>query len=144
MSYEEPQYTVLYTDGEVEYRQYESYLVSETVVEADSYRAAGNEGFRRLFRYITGNNQGRSEISMTVPVAQAPAEKIAMTVPVQQAEADKGWTISFMLPAEYTLETAPQPADPVRPALYREIVLAWPIHRPAPASWQLGRTARLL
>ena len=32
MSYEQPDYTVLYTDGNVEYRQYEPYLVSETSV----------------------------------------------------------------------------------------------------------------
>ena len=111
MSYEAPRYTVLYTDGEVEYREYDAYLVSETVVKASSYRAAGNEGFRRLFRYISGANRGSAEIAMTVPVAQAPAEKIAMTVPVAQAETDQGWTVSFMLPSSYTLENAPQPTD---------------------------------
>jgi hypothetical protein len=112
MSYEQPDYTVLYEDGDVEYRQYEPYLVSETVIEnSDDYNDAGNEGFRRLFKYITGANQGQAKISMTAPVSQAPSEKISMTVPVQQGESADGWRVSFMLPTEYTLETAPVPTD---------------------------------
>jgi len=112
MSYEQPDYTVLYEDGNVEYRQYEPYLVSETIIENTSdYKDAGTEGFRRLFKFITGANQGQAKIAMTVPVAQAPSEKIAMTVPVQQGESADGWRVSFMLPSDYTLETAPVPTD---------------------------------
>jgi hypothetical protein len=112
MSYEQPDYTVLYKDGDIEYRQYEPYLVSETLIEnkGDS-KDAGSEGFRRLFRYITGGNQSQSKISMTAPVSQAPSEKISMTVPVQQAASAEGWRVSFMLPGEYTLDTAPVPSD---------------------------------
>jgi hypothetical protein len=112
MSYEQPEYTVLYENDDVEYRQYEPYLVSETVIEnSDDSKDAGNEGFRRLFKYITGANQGQAKISMTAPVSQAPSEKISMTVPVQQGESADGWRVSFMLPTEYTLETAPVPTD---------------------------------
>jgi len=112
MSYEEPKYTVVYTDGSVEYRQYEPYLVSETVVSnVDSSNAAGNEGFRRLFRYIAGGNAAQSKISMTTPVSQGVSEKISMTVPVQKSVSAEGWRVSFMLPSEYTLETAPVPVD---------------------------------
>ncbi len=104
---------IVFKDGNIEYRQYEPYLVSETLIkQADSYKAAGNEGFRRLFRYITGGNTGNNKIAMTVPVAQtASSEKIAMTAPVQQTESAEGWRVAFMLPSEYTLETAPQPTD---------------------------------
>jgi hypothetical protein len=114
MSLEQPEYTVVYSEGDVEYRQYESYLVSETIIEgAGSYEAAGNEGFRRLFRYISGGNQSQAKIDMTVPVQQTPrSEKIAMTVPVQQVSSAEGWRVTFMLPGQYTLETAPQPQDP--------------------------------
>jgi hypothetical protein len=110
---EQPSYRVVYEADGIEYRQYDSYLVSETVIDrVGSYQAAGNEGFRRLFRYITGGNTANSKIAMTVPVAQtAPSEKIAMTVPVQQTESAEGWRVAFMLPTEYTLETAPQPTD---------------------------------
>ena len=48
---------------------------------------------------------------MTVPVSQGASEKIAMTVPVQQSAADTGWRVSFMLPSQFTLETAPVPTD---------------------------------
>jgi hypothetical protein len=113
MSYEEPDYTVVYRDGDLEYRQYEPYLVSETVIDtARDADAASKEGFRRLFRYITGANKSQSKIAMTTPVSQSASEKISMTVPVQQAAAENGWRVSFALPADYTMETAPQPADP--------------------------------
>ncbi len=114
MSLEQPDYTVLYEEDGVEYRQYEAYLVSETVIDtAASYQAAGNEGFRRLFRYISGGNESRSKIAMTVPVEQTPSsEKIAMTAPVEQVSSDEGWRVTFMLPGQYTLATAPQPTDP--------------------------------
>lgn len=113
MSLEEPEYSVLYRDGDIEYRQYESYLVAETVVESTAgYGEAGNEGFRRLFRYISGANESQAKIDMTAPVARAPSnEKIAMTAPVQRIESTDGWRVSFMLPAQYTIETAPIPED---------------------------------
>ena len=112
MSYAEPNYKVMYSDAGIEYRQYDSYLVSETIIKnAANSDAAGDEGFRRLFRYITGANKAQSKISMTVPVSQGASQKISMTVPVQQSSAVDGWRVSFALPLEFTLETAPQPTD---------------------------------
>lgn len=114
MSYEEPGYAVLYQSGGVEYRRYEPYLIAETVVQSSAdFDGAGNEGFRRLFRYITGGNVSQSRIAMTAPVSQtAQSEKIAMTVPVQQSGSGGDWRIAFMLPKQYTLDTAPAPTDP--------------------------------
>ena len=83
------------------------------MTEIADYSAAGNEGFRRLFRYISGANRGAKKISMTAPVEQAPAwgEKIDMTGSLTQAKETKGWSLAFMLPSQYTIETAPQPTD---------------------------------
>ena len=114
MSYEEPRYAVRLRSGNIEYRQYEPYLIAETLVQGSPhFDSAGNEGFRRLFRYIAGGNTSRARIAMTAPVSQAAqSEKIAMTVPVQQTGSAAGWRVAFMLPRQYTLETAPAPSDP--------------------------------
>jgi len=112
MSYEEPEFTVVGTDGNFEYRQYDTYRVSETIIEgADDPNTASSEGFRRLFAYISGANNSESKISMTVPVSQGASKKISMTAPVQQSAAEDGWRVSFMLPSSFTLETAPVPTD---------------------------------
>lgn len=112
MSLEQPEYTVLYTDGDIEYRQYEPFLVAQSLIDnVDDYTDAGNEGFRRLFRYITGGNRSQAKIAMTAPVQQSTSEKIAMTVPVQQSVAGDQWRVAFMLPSQYTMDTAPVPTD---------------------------------
>lgn len=111
MAIEQPAYRVMDRDGDMEIRQYEPYIVAETFVEGD-FGITGNEGFRRLFRYITGGNEGRAEISMTAPVAQQRGgQEIAMTAPVAQVSEGAGHWVSFMMPGEYTLETLPRPAD---------------------------------
>ena len=111
MAIEEPAYTVVESEAPFEIRDYRSYVVAETFVEG-TFGDVGNEGFQRLFRYISGDNRGAEKISMTAPVEQeaAPA-KIAMTAPVEQQRAGGRWRIAFVLPASYTLETAPRPTD---------------------------------
>ncbi len=112
MANEEAKYTVIQSDGSFELRQYDAHLVAETLVEGD-FDEAGNEGFRRLFKYISGENQKKQAISMTAPVSQdASSEKIAMTAPVNQERTGGQWRIAFLMPSEYTLETLPQPLDP--------------------------------
>lgn len=109
---EEPAYTVVRADGPFEIRDYAPMVVAETVV-AGSAERAGGRAFRALFEYIDGNNRARQEIAMTAPVTQQrAAEKIAMTAPVTQQAAEGGWAVRFVLPAAYTLETAPEPNDP--------------------------------
>lgn len=113
MALEQPEYEVLYKEGDIEYRQYQSYLVAETEVAGETDRnKAANEGFMRLFKYITGANTARANIDMTAPVQQAQlGENIAMTAPVQQAKSSGGWRIAFMLPGKFSLADAPVPED---------------------------------
>ncbi|MEL7480508.1 MAG: heme-binding protein, partial [Pseudomonadota bacterium] len=65
--------------------------------------------------YIFGGNQAKNKIEMTAPVTQAAAsQKIDMTAPVTQAPGATGnqWTIAFVMPDEWTMETLPTPNDP--------------------------------
>jgi hypothetical protein len=111
MAIEKAKYTVLEKKDDFEIRQYESQIVAETYVSGD-LENAGDEGFRRLYAYISGDNQKKQSISMTAPVAQEPeSEKISMTAPVGQEQKGNQWRITFLMPAEYTLETLPEPLD---------------------------------
>jgi len=57
---EKPEYEILHVDGEVEYRLYQAFIVAETeILGVSSWKDASNEGFRRLFDYITGENSGQ-------------------------------------------------------------------------------------
>jgi hypothetical protein len=112
MAIEEAKYKVLERAGDFELRQYEPRIEAETLVEGD-FKDVGNEGFRRLYDYITGKNRKRQSIPMTAPVFQeAASEKIPMTVPVNQEKAGEKWRITFMMPPQYTLEALPEPLDP--------------------------------
>jgi hypothetical protein len=111
MAIEKVKYTVLEVQNDFEVRQYESQIVAETFVEGD-FDAVGNEGFRRLYKYINGYNQKEQSISMTAPVNQeAKSEKIAMTAPVSQEREGKKWRVTFLMPAYYTLDSLPSPLD---------------------------------
>ena len=110
MAIEEAKYRVVLKDGPIEIRDYEPSIVAETVVSGE-FEDAGDSAFRRLFRYIDGNNVSQEEIAMTAPVSQGRSEKIAMTSPVGQQSAPGGWAVSFMMPASYTMETIPEPKD---------------------------------
>ena len=111
MAIEKATYTVLEKEDDFEIRQYNSQIVAETYVEGD-LEDVGNDGFRRLYGYISGDNQKKQSISMTAPVGQeAGSEKIAMTAPVGQEKKDNRWRITFLMPAEYSMEALPEPTD---------------------------------
>ncbi|WP_135821488.1 SOUL family heme-binding protein [Halostella litorea] len=101
---ERVRYATVRTVGGVEIRRYPRTVLAETTAESE--RAA----FRRLFRYITGENRRGDEVAMTAPVRTEGTE-IAMTAPVRSSEAGGEVTMAFYLPAEYTPDTAPEPTD---------------------------------
>ena len=117
LAVEEAEYALVQKVDDIEIRDYAPQIVAEVVVQ-DDFKSAGNEAFRPLFKYIDGKNQAQQKIEMTAPVSQGAAsssagsEEIAMTAPVSQSETEDGWAVSFMMPAEYTWETIPQPLDP--------------------------------
>ena len=113
MAIEEAPYKVLKSSDKFELREYAPHILAETIVDGDQ-EGAGNKAFRRLFRYISGDNRSQARVAMTAPVSQEKAgEKISMTAPVgQQRDGDK-WAVSFTMPSAYTLETLPTPDDPL-------------------------------
>lgn len=117
--------------GDVEIRQYPPTVIVETVAPSE------NAAFRRLFRYISGENRSATDVSMTTPVesesvanegeavsmtapvesesiamtAPVESESVAMTAPVESDRGEGGVRMAFYLPAEYDYDTAPRPTD---------------------------------
>ena len=99
------------TDGKIEIREYQSYVVAETFITGSEMDESSNAGFRKLFKYISGKNRTNTDIAMTAPVTTTRSEKITMTAPVTTQRTADGYTIAFVLPDEFTLTTAPVPVD---------------------------------
>jgi len=113
LAIEKPEYEVLRVDGDVEYRLYKSFIVAETeILGAKSWKDASNEGFKRLFDYITGGNNGSEKIAMTAPVQQSKiqTEDVRFNSAEPLSE-EKGWKVGFMLPSSYSMNDAPLPED---------------------------------
>jgi hypothetical protein len=96
---ETPSYEVVGQMDGVEIRLYPSMILA-TVMGDD-----GGDPFNLLFKYISGENSGSSKISMTAPVLTP--ERIEMTAPVISG----GYSMSFIFPSKYTMETVPRPND---------------------------------
>ena len=91
MAYEEANYETISENKNYEIRKYFDRLVIET----DS--TEGN-GFRKLFNYISGNNEEKKEIKMTVPVTQE--------------NKDGNMKMQFYLPSKFNKNNAPKPSNP--------------------------------
>ena len=91
MEYEEANYETISKNENYEIRKYFDRLVIET----DS--TEGN-GFRKLFNYISGNNEEKKEIKMTVPVTQE--------------NKDGNMKMQFYLPSKFNKDNAPKPSNP--------------------------------
>ena len=100
--YEQPSYKVILEQDKFSIRDYSEVIVVETEVVA-SRRDATSEAFRKLFRYISGNNEANLEISMTSPVAQ--------TLTNQDGEIGENWAVRFFLPRSLSEENIPQPSE---------------------------------
>ncbi|MDB9937302.1 heme-binding protein [Candidatus Pelagibacter sp.] len=92
MTYEEANYEVVKKNEVYEIRKYSDRLAIETEIS--------NQGssFRKLFNYISGNNEDNEEIKMTTPVTQV--------------EKKGNMTMQFYLPSRFNKENIPSPSNP--------------------------------
>jgi effector-binding domain-containing protein len=93
--YESAPYTVVEADGAFEIRDYSELVVVETADRNAGDR--GGQSFNRLFRFISGHNEG--------------GMKIPMTTPVYFTGGGEDRQMAFVLPSAITLEEAPKPRD---------------------------------
>ncbi len=103
---EQAKYQVILSEGNFEIRDYAPMIVAKTDVFGER-KAAINEGFRVIADYIFGNNGPKKNVAMTAPVIQQ--QKISMTAPVTQQGSAGQWTVRFVMPAAYTMDTLPKP-----------------------------------
>ena len=91
MAYEEANYEVVKKNKVYEIRKYSDRLAIETITS--------NQGssFRKLFNYISGNNENKEEISMTTPVTQI--------------EKKGSMTMQFYLPSKFNKDNIPSPSN---------------------------------
>jgi DNA gyrase inhibitor GyrI len=108
---EQAKYDVIETHGAIELRDYDPMIVAEVSMQGDREKAIG-DGFRLIADYIFGNNLSSQKVSMTAPVIQQPSEKIAMTAPVTQQGGEELWSVRFVMPSDYTMQTLPKPNNP--------------------------------
>ena len=107
---EQPEYAVASSDGAIEIRSYGAMIAAEAQVKGER-KAAINEGFRLIAAYIFGANAPNTKIAMTAPVQQQGAQTIAMTAPVTQQSDGNSWTVRFIMPSDWSLQTLPKPDD---------------------------------
>jgi len=95
--YESAPYEVVEKDGAIEIREYPDLVMASTAANID---ARGNDGsFMRLFRYISGDNNGRTKIAMTTPVFMKA-----------ESEGSQG-QMGFVMPAKVAVTGAPTPGS---------------------------------
>ena len=91
MAYEEANYEVVKQNKVYEIRKYSDRLAIETI----TYNQGSS--FRKLFNYISGNNENKEEISMTTPVTQI--------------EKKGSMTMQFYLPSKFNKDNIPSPSN---------------------------------
>ena len=89
MAADEVKYTTVSKSKLYEIRKYPDRLVVETETSDQ------NSGFKKLFKYISGNNKDKKEIKMTTPVTQT--------------EKNGNMTMQFYIPTEFNENNVPNP-----------------------------------
>jgi len=89
MAYEESKYDVVKSNEIYEVRKYSDRLAVQTISSIE------NSNFRKLFNYISGNNETNEEIKMTTPVTQIKKKG--------------NMTMQFYLPSNFNTDNVPNP-----------------------------------
>ncbi|XUM22388.1 SOUL family heme-binding protein [Bradyrhizobium oligotrophicum S58] len=103
---EQPKYDVVSQDGDFEIRAYAPMIIAQADVQG-ARRPAIEEGFGIIASYIFGANQAKTKIAMTAPVQQ---QATALPSAGQETGSDR-WSVSFVMPSSWSLESLPPPAD---------------------------------
>ena len=90
MVYEEVNYEIVQKNEIFEIRKYSDRLAIETLSTNQ------NSGFKKLFNYISGNNQKNKEIKMTTPVTRI--------------KKNGNMTMQFYLPSKFNKDNIPDPS----------------------------------
>ena len=89
MAYEESKYDVVKSNEIYEIRKYSDRLAVQTISTMQ------NNSFRKLFNYISGNNETNEEIKMTTPVTQIKKKG--------------NMIMQFYLPSNFNKDNVPNP-----------------------------------
>ena len=92
MANEEAKYDVVKSNEIYEIRKYSDRLAVQAL------NTNQNNSFRKLFNYISGDNETN--------------EKIKMTIPVTQMEKKGNMTMQFYLPSKFNKDNVPNPSRP--------------------------------
>jgi hypothetical protein len=106
---EEPAYVVERRIGRFEIRAYPATVRAETKVSGLAWRAALDEGFQRLFGYISKGNEADERIRMTAPVTTFRDHDAAAAIQTTGTSDDV--IVAFMMPARRARASLPAPRD---------------------------------
>lgn len=93
--YESAPYQVVRSNGKFQVRDYPTMTVVETPMAGS--RNGDDGSFRRLYRFITGENEAK--------------QKIAMTTPVFMSGGETHTTMAFVMPTKMKSGEVPKPSD---------------------------------
>ena len=91
MASEEAKYQIVKSTDIYEIRKYSDRLAVQVV------STPGDNSFRKLYNYISGNNEKKQEIKMTIPVTQT--------------EKSGNMTMQFYLPSKFSKDNVPDPTN---------------------------------
>lgn len=97
-SIDQPAFTIVQKDGDIEIRDYGALAVAEVIRSGDR-ESAVRAGFRPLARYIFAKDRPGEAIAMTAPVTQQ-----------KEADTETTWTVRFIMPDGKDENSLPQPA----------------------------------